>query len=107
MGAETLNRSQGLYSDLLPEQPGRFLYELNRQPHPKAQYISIVRNPNSTDGGDLVVPAYSQDMRHVFALRNRAQSYMVNGGHSLTPNDGELIIDLLTQHEFNTKLSQL
>lgn len=107
IGAETLNRSQELYKDLLPEQPGRFLYELNRQPHPKAQYISIIRNPDSEDGGDLVVPAYSHDMRSIFALKNTAQSYMVNGGHSLTPEDGELIFDLLTQHEQNAFLRSL
>jgi len=98
IGAETLNRSQGLYADLLPEQPGRFLYELNRQPHPKAQYISIVRNPNAEDGGDLVVPAYSQDMRQVFVLKNKARSYIVNGGHSLNSDDGLLIFDLITRY---------
>ncbi len=99
IGAETLNRSQGLYADLLPEQPGRFLYELNRQPHPEAQYVSIVRNPNAIDGGDLVVPSYSQDMRQVFALKNKAQSYVVNGGHSLNENDGQIIFDLIMQYQ--------
>jgi len=98
IGAETLNRSQALYQDLLPEQPGRFLYELNRQPHPDAEYISIVRNPNAADGGDLVVPAYSHDMRNVYSLSRQARSYVVNGGHSLNARDGLLIYDILTQH---------
>lgn len=98
IGAETINRSQELYADLLPEQPGRFLYELNRQPHPKAQYVSIIRNPNSPDGGDLVVPAYSHDLKNVFALKNKATSYTVDGGHSLNPEDGLLIYDILTYH---------
>ncbi len=97
-GADTLNRSQGLYVDLLPEQPGRFLYELNRQPHPEARYVSIVRNPNTIDGGDLVVPSYSHDMRQVVALKHRAQSYVVNGGHSLNAGDGQLIFDVITQY---------
>ncbi len=100
IGAETLNRSQALYQDLLPEQPGRFLYKLNRQPHPKAEYISIVRNPNAADGGDLVVPAYSHDMRNVYSLKQQARSYVVNGGHSLNANDGLLIYDILTLHQF-------
>jgi pimeloyl-ACP methyl ester carboxylesterase len=106
-GAETFNRSQELYRDLLPEQPGRFLYELNRQPHPKAQYVSVIRNPNSADGGDLVVPAYSHDMRNIFALKNKAQSYTVNGGHSLTRSDGVLIFDILTQYESGAVLKLL
>lgn len=104
IGAETFNHSQELYSDLLPEKPGNFLYELNRQPHPNAQYISIIRNPDSADGGDLVVPAYSHDMRNIFALKNKAQSYMVNGGHSLTASDGEIIFDLVTQKNYKTQI---
>ncbi len=104
IGAATINRSQELYEDLLPEQPGRFLYELNRYPHPQAEYVSIIRNPDSADGGDLVVPAYSHDMRKVFALKNRARSYMVDGGHSLTASDGALIFDILTQQHFKKQL---
>lgn len=96
-GVGTLSRSQGLYNDLLPEKPGRFLYWLNRQPHPSAQYVSIIRNPNAEDGGDLVVPAYSHDMRNIEGLKNRANSYIVEGGHSLNPQDGLLIFDIINQ----------
>lgn len=97
MGAELFNQSQALYEDLLPEQPGRLLYWLNRQPHPSAQYISIVRNPESKQGGDFIVPAYSHDLRNVESLKNIARSYIVEGSHSLNPSDGVLIFDILTQ----------
>lgn len=103
IGAQTLNRSQGLYDDLLPEKRGRFLYWLNRQKHPQAKYISIVRNPDAVDGGDLVVPAYSHDMRNIYALRGRATSYIVNGNHSLNSNDGKLIFDLLHETSYRPK----
>jgi len=33
------------------------------------------------------------------ALKNKARSYIVNGGHSLNPNDGLLIFDLITQYQ--------
>ena len=95
VGANTFNRSQGLYSDLLPEAPGRFLFWLNRQVHPPAEYISIVRDQDSRDGGDWVVPQQSQYLENVHALRNRAFSYVVPASHNLTRPDGWLILDLL------------
>ena len=95
VGANTLNRSQGLNSELLPEAPGRFLFWLNRQVHPPAEYISIVRDQDSSHGGDWVVPQQSQYLEHVYALRNRAFSYVVPASHNLTRPDGWLILDLL------------
>lgn len=95
IGAQTFNRSQDLYDDLLPEKPGNFLYWLNRQQHPDAEYISIVRDADAVDGGDLVVPAYSHDMRNVYALKGKARSYIVQGSHSLNSNDGKIIFDLI------------
>lgn len=100
IGADTLNRSQNLYNDLLPELPHRFLYWLNRQPHPDAEYISIVRDKNSPNGGDFVVPANSQYLEKVYNLRYRAKSYIVPGSHALTPSDGVLLIDLLNEKTF-------
>ncbi len=100
IGANTLNRSQNLYNDLLPELPHRFLYWLNRQPHPEAEYISIVRDENSPNGGDFVVPTNSQYMENVFNLRYRAKSYIVPGSHALSPADGILLIDLLNEKSF-------
>lgn len=101
IGANTLNRSQNLYNDLLPEMPHRFLFWLNRQPHPEAEYISIVRDENSANGGDFVVPANSQHLENVFNLRYRAKSYIVPGTHALSPADGILLIDLINEKQFS------
>ena len=97
IGANTINRSQGLYSDLLPEMPHRFLYWLNRQPHPDAEYISIVRDEQSADGGDFIVSANSQFMENVYSLRFTARSYVVEGSHRLSASDGALILDLINE----------
>jgi pimeloyl-ACP methyl ester carboxylesterase len=97
IGAGTLNRSQALYTDLLPELPYRFLYWLNRQPHPDAEYISIVRNQMSPSGGDLIVPQGSQYLEKVYDLKDRSRSYIVQGSHALNSNDGWLILDLINE----------
>ena len=77
--------------------PHRFLYWLNRQPHPEAEYISIVRDQMSPSGGDLIVPESSQYLEAVHDLRFRARSYIVPGSHLLNKNDGRLLIDLLNE----------
>ena len=100
VGADTINRSQGLYSDLLPEMPHRFLYWLNRQPHPEAEYISIVRDQQSPDGGDFIVSQHSQYLENVYSLRYRASSYVVQGAHGLSYNDGIILLDLLNTRSF-------
>ncbi len=97
IGAGTINRSQGLYQDLLPEKPGRFLYWLNRQVHPEAEYISIVRDQSTENTGDLVVEQNSQYLEHVYDLRNRAYSYIVPASHNLNVADGRLILDLIEE----------
>lgn len=96
LGAETLNRSQGLYFDLARERPSNLLYWLNRQEHPPARYVSVVRTGNGLPGsGDLLVPTWSQDMNYVYALRGRAYTVSARGGHGLTEADGPLLIRLL------------
>lgn len=90
LGLETINRSKGLYWDLSREHPTSFLFWLNRQPHPKAAYISIVRL-----GGDDWVPPYSQDMNDVPALRGLAITVTTPGTHSLQSADGPLLVSLL------------
>ena len=102
IGANTINRSQSLYSDLLPEMPHRFLYWLNRQPHPPAQYVSIVRDRTSMDGGDFLVSERSQYLENVYSLRHIARSYVVQGSHSLSRADGQLIVDLLKERHGGT-----
>jgi len=90
LGLDTINRSKGLYWDLSREHPTSFLFWLNRQPHPKASYISIVRL-----GGDDWVPPYSQDMNDVPVLRGLATTVTTAGNHSLHPADGPLLLSLL------------
>jgi pimeloyl-ACP methyl ester carboxylesterase len=96
IGARELSGSLGLYRDLAVEQPGNFLYSLNRRPHPPARYISVVRTDSSTSpGGDLLVPEWSQDLRSVQALRGRARTLRNAGTHALSANDGDVVIRLL------------
>jgi triacylglycerol lipase len=96
VGAGTLNRSRGLYADLTPERPGNLLYWLNRQAHPDSTYISVVREGKALFG-DLVVPAYSQDMNHVFALRGRSEVVRTKDGHGLERPDARLLVKLLKE----------
>ena len=96
IGGSTLNRSQGLYRELVRERPGSLLFWLNRQEHPASRYISVVRNDDGLlNLGDMVVPAWSQDMNHVAALRGRASKISTPGGHALTSQDGKLLLQIL------------
>jgi pimeloyl-ACP methyl ester carboxylesterase len=96
VGAETLNRSQGLYRDLARESPQGVLFWLNRQPHPQALYVAIVRTEGDAVGlGDLVVPEWSQDLNNVVALRGRARRIGVADGHALGTRDGAVLVRIL------------
>jgi pimeloyl-ACP methyl ester carboxylesterase len=90
LGLGTINRSEGLYRDLVRENPSSLLFWLNRQPHPKAFYVSIIRV-----ACDVWVPTYSQDMNDVIALRGLAITVTSKGGHNLQPADGPLLVSLL------------
>ncbi len=92
---DLLGRSQGLFFDLIRERPGSFLYWLNRQPHPQARYISVVRDESRSLIGDLVVPVWSQDMNQVYQLRGRAVTIPTGGTHGLDQDDGLLMADIL------------
>lgn len=98
MGAGTINRSRGLYRDLWRERPYSLLGWLNRQPHPKARYVSIIRvtNPTGPFAGDSVVDGWSQDMNAVPALAGQAERYVTPGDHYLQTADGNLIANLLS-----------
>jgi pimeloyl-ACP methyl ester carboxylesterase len=97
LGIETLNHSKGLYHDLMRENPNNLLGWLNHQRHPEALYVSIVRSEDDeTFGlGDLIVPAWSQDMNQVFALRGRARTITMRGSHGLGVEDGRLLLRIL------------
>lgn len=96
LGADTLNRSLGLYNDLARERPTNFLYWLNHQPHPRARYVSIVRKDSTPFGvGNMIVPEWSQDMNRVFMLQGRAWTILAPGEHGLKQTDGTLLLRIL------------
>jgi triacylglycerol lipase len=80
--------------DLTPEQPGNLLFWLNRQQHPDIEYISVVR-PGPIGAGDELVPAFSQDMNNVVALKGKSRVVTTPVSHALQPADGRLLGELL------------
>ncbi len=95
-GAGTLNRSQGLYSDLVRERPGTFLNWLNTRKHPKAHYVSVMRTLPSGSIGDDVVPGWSQDMRGIAGLQDHQVTALVAPRpHELTIADGATILGIV------------
>ncbi|MCB1864958.1 MAG: hypothetical protein KDG50_05975 [Chromatiales bacterium] len=96
LGEKRLQRGAALFRDLSPEQPGNLLFWLNRQPHPNARYVSIVRAQGGLFGAnDKIVPPYAQDMNNVAALRGRAQSIASKGDHLLDVQEGRELVRLL------------
>jgi hypothetical protein len=93
LGMEELNVSQALYADLHPERPGTLLFWLNRQPHPPASYLSVVRTGGPM--GDWLMSPASQDLNRVLALYGRATTIVAGSTHALTPSDGTLLVSLL------------
>lgn len=91
LGANEIHRAQVLYHDLSREQPGNLLYWLNRQPHPEAHYVSLLRD------SDALIPLWSQDMNRVPALQGRASMRVLPGGHNLHPADGHILAETLHQ----------
>jgi pimeloyl-ACP methyl ester carboxylesterase len=90
-----LKHSRGALTDLLPAESGNLLAWLNQQPHADINYYAIVRGSPDAPG-DSIVPAYSQDMNNVPALRGRVKTVFTLAGHGLTPQDGQLLADILT-----------
>jgi hypothetical protein len=91
---DVVRDSWGVLLDLTPEHPGSLLFWLNRQAHPEIEYVSVIR-PGPVGMGDEVVPAYSQDMTNVAALKGRTKSRHTTLSHSLHPVDGEVLTDIL------------
>jgi triacylglycerol lipase len=96
---DTAMRSRSLYVDLVRPQPGTLLYWLNAQKHPDIEYFSVVRGESQAGWGDYIVPAYSQDMNNVPALRGRSSVINVPVSHGLEPIDGSVIVNLLSDLE--------
>lgn len=80
--------------DLTPEQPGNLLFWLNRQAHPDIEYVSVVR-PGPIGAGDELVPAFSQDMNNVAALKGKSRVITTPVSHALQPADGLALVELL------------
>ena len=95
LGAGTINRSEQLYRDLLPEKPGSYLYMLNRQPHPRIEYVSVVRSDKFGVPSDFVVSEKSQHLESVYALHGYARSVISGKGHKLQARDGYIILQLV------------
>lgn len=87
----TLKASRGVLYDLRPAVPGSFLYWLNRLDHPDIDYVSLIRSGTFYMPGDRLVPPFSQDMRLVPAIGERARSYTTPAGHLLNPHDGAVL----------------
>ena len=95
-GADTLNRSGGLYHDLGQESPGNLVGWLNRQRHPPAYYVSVIRSSDGSPlSGDDIAESWRQDLRMVPALQGQAQSYVSPGGHGLRAEDGQTISNIV------------
>lgn len=92
--------SRGALIDLTPAYPGSLLYWLNAQPHPQIAYWSIV-TPGPAGLGDELVPAFSQDMNNVPALKGRSKVVAVASGHALNPQVGYALIGILAQLQSN------
>ena len=89
-----LKHSRGALTDLLPAASGNLLAWLNQQPHADINYYAIVRGSPDAPG-DSIVPAYSQDLNNVPALRGRVNTLYTMAGHGLNPQDGQLLANLL------------
>lgn len=94
---QTVQQSRGALADLAPPAPGNLLFWLNSQQHPDITYVSILRTPGQYSRGDMVVPAYSQDMNQIPTLRGKSQRLTAAQGHLLGPADGRLLVKLLSQ----------
>ncbi|MCW8962908.1 MAG: alpha/beta hydrolase, partial [Gammaproteobacteria bacterium] len=92
IGAGSFDRSDALLKDMHPEEYGNFLYWLNRQTHPRARYVSVIKGGRSFIGGDFVVPAYSQNMNNVVALWGMSTTVRLTGTHMLSHVDALLLV---------------
>ncbi|TVP89204.1 MAG: alpha/beta fold hydrolase [Thioalkalivibrio sp.] len=90
---EAIRQSQALLLDLAPPHRGNLLGWLNVQEHPEITYDAVVRNTGFRMGGDILIPAWSQDLNQVPALRGRASVIASPLGHSLDATDVRVILE--------------
>ncbi len=79
--------------DLVPARAGSLIAWLNVQPHPESDYHTVIHMINRQ--GDDIVPAYSQDLNQVAALKGKAKLHVLASGHGLTSADGQLLLSIL------------
>ncbi|MDO6459476.1 hypothetical protein Q4485_02090 [Granulosicoccaceae sp. 1_MG-2023] len=96
LGLGGLTGAAQLFRDLAPESEGNLLYRLNRQPHPRIDYVSLVREGANGLPGDWLVPPASQRMESVPALARMARSVSTPPGHALRAADAELLLQLIS-----------
>ena len=77
--------------------PGKLLFWLNGRQHPDILYVAVVRGAAYGMPSDQVVPAPSQDLRQVPALKGRASIRVVAGSHELSRGDGLLLSELVSK----------
>jgi len=95
-GVDIINRSEILMDQLKRQEPGSFLFWLNRQKHPDINYISIIRSHGSLLNKDYYVPSYSQDLRWVSGIKH-AFSLPSSGEHELQYKDVFILAQLVNQ----------
>jgi len=79
--------------DLVPARAGSLIAWLNVQPHPDSDYHAVIHMINRE--GDDIVPAYSQDLNQVTALKGKARLHILASEHSLASADGQLLVSIL------------
>lgn len=89
-----VKRSAPALWDLSPPQPGSLLFWLNGQEHPDIRYVSILRLPDR-DGGDDIVPIFSQDLNQIGPLRGKSEVVRTFGDHALRRGDGAVIAGII------------
>lgn len=92
-----LKSSLPAIAEMTPAQPGSLIDWLNRQTHPQIAYHGVVRTY------DDVVPAISQDLNNVPALRGRAYTHPAEAGHELNPVDGLMIDSIVSSYKSPVK----
>lgn len=96
---DAVQHSRAVLFDLAPPTRGNLLGWLNVQDHPDITYDAVVRNTDFRMGGDILVPAWSQDLNHVPALRGRATVIPSPLEHGLDAGDARLILERIAAHD--------
>ena len=85
-----LEDSRHALRDMLPTDFRNLTSWANLQPHPAIEYHAVVRQY-----GDVMVPAYSQDLNNVPMLRGKARVWLTHWGHFLDVRDAGIIQQIL------------